>query len=270
MYLPCNKVSNTDCRPYQHDIPPTGKIFVACLPVVLCIIALVILYFAGQKFNWYSVGPTFAGANDMCSDWMLLVLIEPSSPWMIFWIALSSMVLSTAFSLAIAFWFVKKTDSNNESNSSSAKSAYIVLLCLTSSTDNLEEDEQYKHTCLPLVKKLHWFNYINILLIEDLPMAVVQIILYINTTSGTQVVDKIIMAEVMLCKLFSCAKATHVLWSHSFVGRQPFSPLSTLPSSFGEVAADTAITTSPFLGVPSMKQKICEVFLSNQLKPFLS
>ncbi len=214
LYLQCSTVSNTDCRPYQYDLPPTGKIFVACLPAVLFIIVLAVLYASCKKLDWNSVWEPFFGANDMCSNWMLLVLIEPSNPWMIFWVVLISLVLSTAASLAITRWFVKKTDLNP----SPATSAYIVWLCLTSSTNTLNEDERY--SCdEATVYKLNRFNYISILLFGTLPMTAVQIILYSTTSSesGTQAIDIIILAEVIFCKVSPCSS------QHTFCDHTPLS-----------------------------------------------
>ena len=176
-------------------MPQPGKMAVVFLPIVLFIIALAVSYVFTKKYDLYSLWQSFVGANDVCSDWMLLVLIEPSNPWRIFWVALSSLLLSTAASIAIGIWFVKKTESNP---------VYIVWLCLTSSTKTLKDQAQNNDDNDKLVKQMHQYNCIFVLLLETLPMAVVQIILYNTTASSTAsgiTVDKIIMAQVIICKV---------------------------------------------------------------------
>jgi hypothetical protein len=206
LYFQCSTVSNTDCRPYQYDIPPTEKIIVACLPAILLIIALGVFsalyaFQVIEKIDWNLVWESSLGANDMCSNWMLLLLIEPANPWMIFWVVWISLTLSAVASLAFAIWFVNKKGLNPCENS--AFSAYILWLCLTSSTNTLNEDGQDDRS-KDLVKKLNRLNYISILLLGTLPMTIVQIILYSTTPFGTQVLDIIIIAEVMLWKVFFC------------------------------------------------------------------
>lgn len=195
IYQPCSTVSNTDCRPFQYDIPQTGKIVIVFLPVVFLILALIVSYVVTQKMVFNSVWPSFIGANDSFSDWMLLVLIEPSNPWMIFWVALSSLLLSTAASLAIALWFARNTESNP---------AYVIWLCLTSSTETLKQEYQNRDDNSEekvLFKKLHKFNENVFSPLRSWPMIAVQIILYSAPSSEIQIVDWILMAEVIICKI---------------------------------------------------------------------
>ena len=160
----------------------------ACLPAVELIIALGVWYVLRSELDFCSVWPSFLGAQDFRSDWTFIILLEPSNPWKIFWVTLISLILSTGVSIAIAIWFGNKTG---------LKPAYIVWLCLTSSTEVLKKEERFRNGEIePEVKKLCKLNYINVLLLENLPMSVVKIILFFTAAASSQTVDLVIMAQV--------------------------------------------------------------------------
>jgi hypothetical protein len=163
---------------------PAGKIVVACLPLPLLILSIAVVYTTSRKIELYPVWSMFSGLNDVFSDWTLLVLIEVSNPWGIFWLALISLVLSTVVSITIGCWFAKKYDQNP---------AILVWYCVTSSTEQLKSEADFDDVASRLSK----INTRTALLLEALPMFVVQIILYCTTSSsGTQIIDMIIVLEV--------------------------------------------------------------------------
>ena len=180
-------------------MPQTGKIVVVFLPIAFLIMALAISRVVNEKTDFDAVWPSFIGANDLFSDWMLLILIEPSNPWRIFWVALICLVLSNAASIAIAIRFAINTESNP---------AYIVWLCLTSSTETLkkkyENDDNVFIGIKELTKDMHRFNENYFTLFRSLPMFVVQIVLYFTSASGGHLIDWFLMAEVIMCKFVFC------------------------------------------------------------------
>jgi hypothetical protein len=197
-YQECKADTDKECKPYQYTIPIEGKIAVACLPPVVWIFsAIVSSTLSGSNVSCFSVKavwPTFLGAYDMSSDWVLLVLIEPSNPWKIFWVALISLLLSSSVSITLGWRFAHAQDH---------RPAYTAWLCLTSSAGRLKEEERYLAGCRSseyrtAVNRLHWSNYRLVLLLETAPLLVVQVILLKTTNLETQAVDWVIISEVII------------------------------------------------------------------------
>jgi hypothetical protein len=115
------------CKPYQYSLSTERKIVVACLPILVFLFVLISYVLLARGFICLSqsdpgnvsnvrhnqspgafyVWSTFLGAYDIVSDWTLLVLIEPFNPYMIFWVAVISLPISSGIQLYRGWTFAR-------------------------------------------------------------------------------------------------------------------------------------------------------------------
>jgi hypothetical protein len=112
----CSSNSNTVCKPYQYSLSTERKIVVACLPILVMLLALFSYLLLARGFIICQsqstsmavllyIWSTFLGAYDIVSDWMLLILIEPANPYMIFWVALIALLISSGIQVYCGWKF---------------------------------------------------------------------------------------------------------------------------------------------------------------------